>query len=134
MPRRIFIHCVLIAFLAVAAFDVAAGIEHWPFSNYPMYDGVQGRNYSWLELYGVSAFGDIPLPVKYLQPFNEGRFASVLGRLPSSSLESALQEAKRIYGQNGGTPAISGTKLFRVTWDLEAGAAPLRKELLREAH
>jgi hypothetical protein len=139
MPRRIFIHCVLIAFLGIAAFDIAAGIEHWPFSNYPMYIGVQGPTYTWFEMYGQSATGEIPIVMKSLRPFDDGRLGAALGRFGPESLDLALADCRRIYNADRDAglfsgPPISGLKLYLVTRELNAGPAPSRKVLVRESH
>jgi hypothetical protein len=127
------------AFLAIAAFDVAAGIEQWPFSQYRMYADSQSSRYSWLELAGESGAGEIALPVRAFEPFNEGRLATALGRVPLDSLDSALADCRRIYDRNRAEgrydgPPISGMKLYLVTWNLDEGPAPARKVLVRESN
>lgn len=138
MARRIFIHCVLIAFLGIAAFDIAAGIEHWPFSNYPMYVGVQGRTYTWFEMYGESASGEVPIVMKSLPPFDDGRLSAALSRMGPESLDIALADCRRVYDADRKAglyrgPPISRLKLYLVTRELDAGSAPSRKVLIQES-
>lgn len=136
--RRIFIHAVLITFLAITCFDIAAGVEHWPFSQYPMYSTLQNERDRLPALYGVTASGEFAIPVQALRPFNEGRLLFALRRLDGESLDRALADLRRIYDRNRGSgryngPPISALKLYLVTWDLDKGPQPVEKLLVRES-
>jgi hypothetical protein len=127
-------------------YDIAAQVEHWPFSFYPMYGRVQKKKtLQMLALYTVS-----PDPVrrrkfvvnrliesKYVPPLNEVRMRNILmmswgrdGTKPGAVLATAavlrdflrLYESRRVAGLHDGPPIVEA-QLRRITWRVKPGAA-----------
>jgi hypothetical protein len=127
--------------LAVACFDISSGLEHWPFSSYPMFSFLFVRHLSVLRLYAVNGAEEIPVKVgRDFAPFEETRLISALSRLRESEpgrrkLPLALLSLLRLHHRNTHT-VIRSLRLYSVGWTLLPGmpgnAAPERKILLAE--
>jgi len=93
----------IIGFPAITCFDIATGLEHWPFGSYPMYSLRYAERLSWLRLYGLTDRGEIPLrDERDFAPFDEARLIVALQRLPVGAPLRAL-------------------RLYAVSWDLRPG-------------
>ena len=57
---RVFVaHAVILFIVGASFYDIIRDEEHWPFSQYPMFNRVNtSRDLAWLRLYGVTAGGD----------------------------------------------------------------------------
>ena len=145
-PRRLFINAVLILLIGGSLVDIALGREHWPFSDYPMFVGVQrARTVTAWRLHGVTESGELPLlDFAHIAPFDQASVAMALRRLihaEEGRMSRALSdcwrryEARRLRGQHAG-PRLVGIRAYRVTWTLAAWATnfdrPDRLELFGE--
>jgi hypothetical protein len=151
------VHGCIAAIVAGSAFDIAVQGEHWPFSSYPMYSGVErSRTLTVVRLFGVVGDGNRQLEFPLtdsdaLQPMDQARVAAGLDwiiaisygddakrtDLLTRALSDVLQryEEHRLAGRHEG-PALRGIRMYRVSWQLDPWArnveSPDRKELLFE--
>jgi hypothetical protein len=122
----------IVGFLAITCFDIATGLEHWPFGSYPMYSLTHTDRLSWLRLYGVTDAGEIPLRgERDLAPFDQSRLVMALNRLQSApggnrKLDEALRNLMQLYSrrnaQHGNAgPPLRALRLYAVSWVLRPG-------------
>ena len=135
--RFLLVHLGLAVLLAGSGFDILAGREHWPFSNYPMYSRIErDRTVTKLHLYGVpegAATREFPLlDHRYIQPFDKTRLTSALQQLQRRpDAERQLREAARDVleryevlrqaGRHDGPP-LQAVRLYRLEWRLDPRA------------
>ena len=122
--------------LAVAVFDIATGLEHWPFGSYPMYSLIYSKNLTWLRLYGVDSSGEFPLRGdRAFAPFDEARLVSALVRMRPSELPEAVLNLLKLHNRNS-HPPVRTLRLYSVRWILHPGLQgnepPDQRELLAE--
>ena len=148
--RRYLLANALILFIVGASFyDIAADEEHWPFSQYPMFNRVtSSRELTWLRLYGVTHEGQEFALLRYadVMPFDQSRLSKALGTIRSrpdsdTQLHAALAncleryERQRARGWHEGPP-LAALRLYEVHWVLDARAAnvdtPDSRRLLAE--
>ena len=131
LPVR-FANLAITGFLAITCFDIATGLEHWPFGSYPMYSLLYSEQRSWLQLYGVTDRGEILLRGKRdFAPFDEARLIVALARLQSApegnqKLDEALRNLMRLYDRREarGSPVslpLRALRLYTVRWVLRPG-------------
>jgi hypothetical protein len=119
-----FASLAILGFLAVTCFDIATGLEHWPFGSYPMYSTLYPERLSWLRLYGVTDRGEIPLRGEHdFAPFDEARLTMALQRLQSApgghrKLLEALSNLTQLYRRQ---KALRALRLYSVSWTLRPG-------------
>lgn len=142
-PRFRFASLAILISLAITAFDIATGLEHWPFGSYPMYSLRYGDQLYWLRLYGVTDGGEVPLRGdRDFAPFDPARLTAALQRLQTSpgsgrKLHDALRNLICIH--NAGAPAepIRALRLYSVHWKLRPGMQgsepPEDRSLIAEA-
>lgn len=141
VPVR-FANLAIVAFLSVACFDIATGLEHWPFGSYPMYSLLYADQLNWLRLYGVTDRGEIPLRGEQdFAPFDEARLVVALQRLENApegkrKLQEALQDLMRQYHRRQAGPRIRSLRLYTVRWILRPGfqdfSVPQNRTLLAQ--
>ena len=129
--RRRLINSILILFLGIACFDIAIDREHWPFSNYTMYSRVSPAILLWMRVDGVTAGGEVDLPLdSSFPPFDQVRLVAALGRVARSArgpnpLHSALANLLSLYDGHRsavpGPPAVARLRLYDVAWGLHPG-------------
>lgn len=125
-------------------FDIASGLEHWPFSPYAMYARAQG---DWAlsvpEIVGTRADGG-ELAVKrseYLAPFDQARLLQAFGRLAAQPdgmalLRTALAdclaryERRRRDGAHDG-PALRALRLYHSRYELDVAASTVGRPAAR---
>jgi hypothetical protein len=124
-PHQVrFASLTIAGFLAVTGFDLATGLEHWPFGSYPMYSTLYSEHLWWLRLYGVTGQGEFPLHAdRDFAPFDEARLIVALQRLQSArggnqKLDLALRNLMRLYDRR---KALRALRLYSVRWALRAG-------------
>jgi|HubBroStandDraft_6_1064221.scaffolds.fasta_scaffold567780_2 hypothetical protein len=122
-PLR-FASLAIAGFLAVTGFDIATGLEHWPFGSYPMYSTLYPAQLSWLWLYGVTDRGEVPLRGEVdLAPFDQARLIMALQRLQGApaanqKLNAALRNLMRLSARRKDLRAL---RLYKVSWALRPG-------------
>ncbi|HZT77138.1 MAG TPA: hypothetical protein VFA27_10800 [Vicinamibacterales bacterium] len=145
--RFVLAHALIATVVGGSLYDIAARMEHWPFSNYPMFAEIHRTDLlRWPRIYGVTRDGtELPI-VSYreLWPLDQSRLPIGLRAIynePGSSariheaLRDVLQryEQRREAGEHSG-PALVGLRLYLVTWEVEPFArnlaAPSRRQLL----
>lgn len=118
--RRGIVFATIAFCLAVSGFDIAAHVEQWPFSHYPMYAGLASREFSMLRLYGVGAGGEFSIPEEALRPFGYTSLSTSLDRIVKSGdsrrLRNALRDCLRIYRETRRNSLIGAVRLYRVAW------------------
>jgi len=143
LPIR-FASLTIVGCLAITCFDIATGLEHWPFGSYPMYSVSYTEHLSWLRLYGVTDRGEIPLRgERDFAPFDEARLIMVLQRLQGArgadwKLDEALRNLMRLYNNRNarGWPVsapLRALRLYAVSWTLRPGldgSEPPRERML----
>jgi len=142
---------LLIGFILLAsAFDIVRDEEHWPFSQYPMFNGVAAsRELTWLRMYVVTPDGvEVPLINRSeIFPFDQARLSKVFGSIRlgpnapvdiQTAIANCLDRYERLrrQGRHGGPPAAR-MRLYEVRWTLDPAAAnvdaPDSKTLVGEA-
>jgi hypothetical protein len=149
-PYRFALANVLIAFILLGSlYDIVRDEEHWPFSQYPMFNTVnKSRGLTWLRLYAVTSEGvEVPLVGRAeVFPFDQSRLSKAFGSIRErpdaadrlqAALENCLQRYERLRkrGVHAG-PAASRLRLYEVNWTLDPSASnvdsPDSKKLVAE--
>lgn len=148
--RLLLVHAVIALLICGSLYDIITGSEHWPFSPYPMYSGVQReRSLSSQWLFGVveeEPYREIPIRgYQYIQPFDQTRLTLALIRARGNSNKQLLNQALRdclvryerlrLAGLHDGPP-LRGLKIYELEWKLDPKASnlnePYRRTLLAE--
>jgi hypothetical protein len=122
-PLR-FASLAIAGFLAITGFDIATGLEHWPFGSYPMYSTLYPEQLSWLRLYGVTDRGEVPLRGdRDFAPFDQARLIMALQRLQNApagnqKLDAALRNLMQLSPR---WKALHALRLYKVSWALRPG-------------
>jgi hypothetical protein len=126
--------CVLFL-IAASAYDIVRDEEHWPFSQYPMFNRVtNNRQLTWLRIYAVTQDGnEVPL-IGYPEvfPFDQSRLSKALGAIRTRedgqaqlrvALDDCLERYERLRhaGRHDG-PAAARFRLYEVRWRLTPAA------------
>lgn len=135
-PRYPLANAIILFIIGASLFDIARDEEHWPFSQYPMFNRVTtSRQLNWLRLYGVTADGreHVLLHHRDVFPFDQSRLSKALGAIRTRpDAEAALQRAlrncldryeRRRQANGGAGPAFSALRLYEVQWRLDPRAA-----------
>ena len=133
MPLPPLRRLIVAGFLAVALFDIATGLEHWPFGSYPMYSLLYSDQLTWLRLYGLTDRGEVPLRGEHdFAPFDEARLIMALQRLESApnaeqKIRAALRNLVELYDRAAAqrqppAPRLRALRLYTVRWNLRPGA------------
>jgi hypothetical protein len=134
--RYLLANAVILSIVAASFYDIIRDEEHWPFSQYPMFNRVTtSRELKWLRLYGVTPDGKEFALIRYSDvfPFDQSRLSKALGSIATrpgaaAQLHAALanclerHERQRQMGWNDG-PALSRLRLYEVRWRLDPRAA-----------
>lgn len=147
--RLAFIHVLIAGVIGASSYDIVTGQDHWPFSSYPMFAGVHRTQlFEWPRLFGVTPDGrEVPLlGDDLLWPFDQSRLPLGLRTMYRSQgsgprMSAALQdclvryEQRRRAGRHHG-PALTGVRLYFLTWPLDPYGAnlerPTRRTLVAE--
>jgi len=147
--RYVLANAVILFIVAASLYDVLRDEEHWPFSQYPMFNRVtSSRDLKWLRLYGVTQDGQESALIRYSDvfPFDQSRLSKALGSIAArpgavAELRAALanclerHERQRRMGLQPGPP-LAGLRLYEVRWALDPRAAnvdrPDSRRLLAE--
>jgi hypothetical protein len=117
----------IVIVLAISVFDIATGLEHWPFGSYPMYSTIYPERLSWLRLYGVTAQGEVPLRGdRDFAPFDQARLIMALQRIAAApeakgKLGDALRNLLHLYNRQAGHAPLRTLRLYQVEWRLKPG-------------
>jgi hypothetical protein len=147
-PTRVMtVQCVTFLLVGMQVIEMGLQLEHWPFSNYPMYSGIQPTRLSWVRVAGIVHGSEFWLSDSQIRPFAHDRISHALNRHVSSGpnwqarADDALAGILRLYeagrqtGRHAGPPLL-GVRLYRLAWALNPSLAnqPAResKELIRE--
>lgn len=123
------VSAVIAILVGTQLLDIALQIDHWPFSYYPMYAGMQSNTMWSFRVAGVTRDREWWLvPEKQLRPFDSGRIAYGFRNLLLDNSEAAvgpiLQNMYKIYeagrrsGAHGGPP-LQALRLYRLQWRLD---------------
>ena len=147
--RRAFLSLVFAGLICGSLYDIVRNEEHWPFSQYPMFNGVwRSPTFTWLRLFGVTDSGDeFPLDSnKYIAPFDQSRLPKALRQVVRNPeraprLHEALSGMLRRYdelareGHHQGPP-LAALRLYELEWTIHPQAAnvdrPDRRQLISE--
>ena len=148
--RYVFVNLIRTGMLAASAYDIVRDEEHWPFSQYPMFNRItEKRELTWLRVYGVAPDGtEFPL-LTHLEvfPFDQSRLSKSLGSVRQrpdapAEIHAALAncldryERLRLQGRHAGR-AVARLRLYEVRWTLHPSASnvetPDSRTLLGEA-
>jgi hypothetical protein len=134
--RSRFINACIGFIVLASTYDIVLDEEHWPFSQYPMFNRVtESRELTWLRVYAVTPDGvEFPL-VGYREvfPFDQSRLSKVFGSIRTrenapSEMRRALADCLERYerlrqlGWHEGPPAAR-LRLYEVRWTLDPAAA-----------
>ena len=144
-----FLNLIFAVFIAGSLYDIIRNEEHWPFSQYPMFNGVwRSPTFTWLRVFGVTGDGrEFPFDAnRYVAPFDQSRLPKALGQLLDSpdgpeTLQRALEVLLSRYdalageGEHAGPP-LAALRLYELTYTIDAAAAnvnhPDSRRLLAE--
>jgi hypothetical protein len=145
--RILFIHGIIAFIVCGSIFDIVTDREHWPFSQYPMYSGIERRHFKRTRLFGVTQEGEISIaPNRCFGPFDEPRLVTAFRRmkkrpnnhqLSNKAIRSCLDryEALRFSGIHNGPP-LQGLRFYEIGLDLDVWARnkhqPYSRKLLYE--
>lgn len=147
--RYVLANAVILFIVAASLYDIIRDEEHWPFSQYPMFNRVtSSRDLKWLRLYGVTEGGQESALIRYSDvfPFDQSRLSKALGSIAArpdagAQLQAALanclerHERQRRVGLHLGPP-LTGLRLYEVRWTLDPHGAnvdrPDSRRLLAE--
>jgi hypothetical protein len=126
--RVLLVNSVIVFILTASIFDIVTDREHWPFSQYAMYSNIQGRDFKWIRLFGVTEDGEMPVAAN-LETFDEPRLVTAFRRMKKrpNALDKALRhylaryEAMRLAGIHH-APPIQSLRFYEVVLDLDAWA------------
>jgi hypothetical protein len=124
--RKRFAICIVFAALGVTGYDIASGLEHWPFGSYPMYSLTSDERLSWLRLYGVSSDGEVELRGdRQFLPFDDARLIVALENLMKADpsglrVRQALWNLMELHNRRS-QPRIRALRLYSVAWTLRPG-------------
>jgi hypothetical protein len=133
--RRTFLNLIFAAFIGGSFYDIIRNEEHWPFSQYPMFNGVwRSPTFTWLRLFGVTHEGqEFPFDGnRYIKPFDQSRLPKALGQLlatpdGSTTLQRALELLLTRYdalageGEHG-NPPLTALRLYELTYTIDPAA------------
>jgi len=112
---------VIVTLLAVTGFDIATGLEHWPFGSYPMYSLTYPGRHESMALYALRGAGEVSLRSdRGFAPFDDARLVSALSGMPPRDWPQALNNLVRLYNRNHPAP-IRALRLYSVSWNLHTG-------------
>ncbi len=130
--RRTVITCMLAGFLLASAYDIVADQEHWPFSQYPMFNGVwRSPTFTWLRLFGVTADGrEFPLDAnRFIAPFDQSRLPKALKRMleepdGDARVHQAVADCLARYEQlrvakSHEGPRLAALRLYELEWTID---------------
>ena len=131
-----------------SVYDCVTDREHWPFSQYSMFSGIENRadDYTLLRLYGVTQrdpLMEFALDKNdYIKPFDNSRMgAALLIALRQNRLTPALEDCLKRYNALAASgihhgPALQALRLYRLTWTSDPRVRnldnPDRKDILAE--
>lgn len=140
------VNAVIIMMVGGSLASIAADVEYWPFSPYPMYSQrVRLGLVSDLQLVGVTDGQPEEISLKrqaYIRPFDWVRLRRALERIlerpdQASRLQTALRdllvryEAHRIAGHSH-RPRLRAIRLYRVSWNYVSPETPKTPERISE--
>ena len=123
------VSAIIVIVVGTQLLDIALQTDHWPFSYYPMYAGLQSNTMWSFRVAGVTRDGEFWLvPDKQLRPLDSGRIKYAFRNLLRDNSEAAvgpvlqnihkLYEAGRRSGAHGGPP-LQALRLYRLQWRLD---------------
>jgi hypothetical protein len=144
LKRYLVANAVIFTIVGGSLFDIVRDEEHWPFSQYPMFNRVtDDRTLTRLRLYGVTPAGEEFALIRYADvfPFDQSRLSKALGSVRArgdrSQLDAAVAdcleryERQRVSGAND-RPPLAALRLYEVKWTLHSQAANVHTPDVRE--
>jgi hypothetical protein len=135
LKRYLAANAVIVSIVGASLFDIIRDEEHWPFSQYPMFNRVTAdRTLTRLRLYGVTHTGEEFALIRYADvfPFDQSRLSKALGSIRSRGEQAHLDaavancleryERQRLAGWHHGPP-LAVLRLYVVKWTLNENAA-----------
>jgi hypothetical protein len=137
--RRNFVTRLTVLFVVAQLLAIAAKIEQWPLSYYPMFSKRQASELRWNVFYGVTAGGE-ELKLQdstYWSPFSAVKLSYALARArvrdekqsregtaKPPALPLAVEQALGIYERRRASakhkgPPLVGLRLYEVTWRVD---------------
>lgn len=114
--------------------DVMISREHWPFSHFPMYTGMQKLDYMRVRVDGVLADGSEISLTPYFVPLSPGKVGAVVlnsgRRDPREHANRCAEEYFMWYqqskkeGRHDGPPIVA-TRIYQLDWVLQEDAGNL---------
>ena len=118
--------------LAAQFIDVLMCREHWPFSHFPMYTGIQTEDYLRYRVEGVLADGTEVSLVNYMVPLSPGKVSNVIANHGANPKQEHYQrsareffdwyETNRMKSRHDG-PEIKATRVYALNWLLREDAS-----------
>lgn len=118
--------------------DILISREHWPFSHFPMYTGIQTTDYVRYRVDGVLADGTEISLTPYFVPLSPGKIGAVVVNRGNRDLEKHANRCAAEYfnwystsrelGRHDG-PEITRLKIYHLQWVLQEDASNLDSPL-----
>jgi hypothetical protein len=149
--RRMFLNLIFAGFIVGSVYDIVRNQEHWPFSQYPMFNDVwRSPTFKLMRLFGVTADGrEFPLyENRYVAPFDQSRLPKALKQIVGrpegrSAVRVAIADCLVRYGElreqgSHDGPPLAAMRLYELEWRIDPAAAnvdrPERRLLVAEVH
>ena len=112
--------------------DVLISREHWPFSHFPMYTGIQTQDYFRYRVDGVLEDGSDVSLTQYFVPLSPGKIQAVVANYGRRDPEEHVRRCAKEYfdwycrsrelGRHEG-PEIKAARIYRLDWVLQEDGA-----------
>lgn len=121
-----------LAFVLLTAWQVAAKLESWPLSSYPMYSRTQAKTSTRQVLMGVTSDEEVALPKPATGPLRSRRLLRALRDATRSpkrrrALVGSINRTYEAYRKEHGGPELQGIRLYQETWRVRPGLAGIEK-------
>ena len=143
--RIVLAHVAILVIIFGQGADILLSREHWPFSHYPMYTGIQSDAFDRIRVDGVKTDGTEFSLQEYFVPLSAGRISNIVsnhyGRDFSDHATRCARQyfdwynAARIRHRHTG-PLITAVRIYQLHWTMDDEASnvltPDSKVLLAE--
>jgi hypothetical protein len=121
-PWRVGIACGVIGLIFLgSATDILLLQEHWPFSHYPMFSGIQDSDELESDcIYGITKDGEEIDAQTLFPPFDTARLRSVLHlQIANGTLQQMSKSLLSLHHRASSSLQFVGIRLYKCHWALD---------------